>query len=290
MGSPLLGCHEKQVRAQEHFETLRNEVLAFATPKQGESYECDSEIDPQTGEEVIRLRISEPVPLLRWGAILGDVFHNLRSILDHLIEQATIHHTGRALPRTEFPIFDIERGTSGIVGYRDAQRKQPKKPDPRSGLFKVRGISPELQTLVERLQPYQRGSAAHLHPLWRLHRFDILDKHKIIPVVGIAGSLNFFGVGGPGAAQLIQSKSIRIRSLIPYEDGAEMARFRVTEGTVAPVDVKMGLTMQIRFDQGEPGFADETLPVVADIWYAVSGVMRMFSEALGVDPDHALDP
>jgi hypothetical protein len=48
-------------------------------------------------------------PPLRLGVILGDMVHNLRSALDHLVWQAVLRNGGRPNRSHQFPICDDEK-------------------------------------------------------------------------------------------------------------------------------------------------------------------------------------
>jgi hypothetical protein len=59
-----------------------------------------------------------------------------------------------------------------------------KRPAPGSGLYKIRGMKPSAQAIIERLQPYNNGHEND--PLWVLH--ELVDATKVItnePVLAI---------------------------------------------------------------------------------------------------------
>ena len=47
-----------------------------------------------------------------WGVLIGEILHNLRSALDHLIWQLVILETGAppTTTKTAFPIFETAAG------------------------------------------------------------------------------------------------------------------------------------------------------------------------------------
>ena len=105
----------------------------------------------------------QPDPV--WGAIVGEIIHNLRCALDYMIYQLVILETG-AEPtgkRNQFPIFKTESG------------------------FESRGVPQMLQgiasnktiALIKSLQPFATGDDVQ-SPLWRLQEFSNWDKHRAI--------------------------------------------------------------------------------------------------------------
>ncbi len=77
---PLLGVRVKVDRAKKHLADLDTEIREYHARN---PYAIIPEIEAETGDEVHRLLIREAIPA-HWGAILGDVVHNLRSSLDLL--------------------------------------------------------------------------------------------------------------------------------------------------------------------------------------------------------------
>src|ERR1700687_47569 len=88
-------------RAKEHIRNLEAEINAFWTP---DRYAIAPEVDHRTGDEVFKIHGNLEVPA-RWGCIVGEVVHNLRSALDHLAWQLVLANGGTPNRATEFPIF-----------------------------------------------------------------------------------------------------------------------------------------------------------------------------------------
>jgi hypothetical protein len=133
------------------------------------------------------------------SAILGDSIHNLRVSLDHLAWQLVIAKGGTPDENTIFPILEV-----------------PPTPN-RYGRIRVQispGVSKELGSLLDEVQPYKRAKPAN-HPLAILHQLDISDKHRelLITVVGV----KFLGWFGDTEPILLNPG--------PYHDGAEICRF-----------------------------------------------------------------
>src|SRR6202043_2947882 len=70
-------------------------------------------------------------PPARWGALVGDCVHNLRSTLDHIVWDLS-GGTGNAPDDSEFPVF--------IDFLKFFQRDKKGEPARGSGLWKIRGV------------------------------------------------------------------------------------------------------------------------------------------------------
>jgi len=103
------GPWQKYLRAEHHFEGLWREIEIF---EQTHSYSITCEVDAQAGAYDFYVKGLQPVDP-SWGLQLGDVVHNLRSALDHLVVLLIGLCTGK--PHSEidfgdFPIFGAPRG------------------------------------------------------------------------------------------------------------------------------------------------------------------------------------
>ncbi len=95
----LDGCKLKLGRAYYHLNTLNNAVQRVNGT---DACTLVPEFDEETGEGVIRVKVLKAPPV-EWAVIVGEVAHNLRSALDHMVwqlalKQATTPMTGRSSP------------------------------------------------------------------------------------------------------------------------------------------------------------------------------------------------
>src|SRR3990167_6740494 len=150
---PLKSAAIKIGRANEHLARLENEVASiFETHKNN----LVRHIDENTGRYVFRVYTGGENAGV--SATLGDAVHNLRGALD------SIAYGFKASEHTMFPIH--LRDTAGF----------------RSRLASIFPLGDH--ETVERFQPYKAGDAAEQHPLWAVHRLDIVDKHRaLVPIV-----------------------------------------------------------------------------------------------------------
>ena len=108
MGHPLDSSRLKLARAREHFRQLDVERKAFLDTQ---PYFYVPAYDDDAGRHEIRARVLAAPPL-RLGVLAGDVIHNYRAALDHLVYQvAALGPRGEAGrgDRTQFPIFEKKR-------------------------------------------------------------------------------------------------------------------------------------------------------------------------------------
>lgn len=161
MAHRLAGVLEKFNRSKHQFDELLAEIDAFfnADP---EPHFSLGEFDTNAWEWVERFQIREEPPL-RFGVMFGDVLHNLRSSLDHLMWQVTLLDGATPDDATQFPIASkSEAQFNGMAASR------------------IPGLSPEHRALVKRVQPYHAGDEAARHPLSVLATLSNTDKHRIV--------------------------------------------------------------------------------------------------------------
>lgn len=150
----LEGARIKLARAARHLDELKEaarrylESHPFQVVREGAVYS---------------VKIVQTVPP-EWGAIVGDVVHNLRSALDLLAWQLVETGGGTPSKDTCFPV-----SLAGSTFEGNLQRA-------------LAGASTSGLRFVRRLKPYRGGNAT----LVRLHAVDIVDKHRVILLVGAA--------------------------------------------------------------------------------------------------------
>jgi hypothetical protein len=162
----ISGSALKLLRAQEHLAILQTEVSAFF---EHDPYRLVTEHNVDATEHFAYLRLVGSSPFNRWGLIVGDIVHNLRSALDSAIYEIAVRESGSEVPPNAkvlmMPIFD-----SG-PNYE------------RSGRRRVETLSVEARALVEAIQPYRHPHGIHNSSLWALHEVDNADKHRILQVI-----------------------------------------------------------------------------------------------------------
>jgi hypothetical protein len=101
--------------------------------------------------------IPDNIPL-----ILGDAVHNLRVALDYLACEL-VRSAGVEPKGVYFPICEtVERYMSEAGG-------------------KIKGMPQAAKDEIDKIRPYGGGNDG----LWGLHKLDIIDKHRLLPTVGM---------------------------------------------------------------------------------------------------------
>ena len=187
-----------------------------------------------------------------WGIILGDVMHNARSALDHLVWQLVLANGQRPGKHSAFPICTTEGGWNQAVANRA----------PNRGPSPLAGVSEKCWTFIRDQQPWTNTEVADVGrlPLANLRRFSNIDKHRMVhsTVAYLAGQTPTIELGSPiawiGWEQFTPPGTL-------LEDGAEVARVQVRlppDVENPHMDVHLNLPTSIMF--GQPG--SEYVPIV----------------------------
>lgn len=162
-----LGLLENAFRESTHYHVIR------------------AEFNKKSGQDVYRIRVDDLPPSKEWGIFIGEITHNLRSALNHLVYQlALLNSTNKAEAvagdrRLQFPIF---------------LKSKQFKPKGQNG---IKLLLPKHQTSIKRLQPYKRSNGVLFKtidlakccgrnsPLFWLEEINNADKHRLLQVVAI---------------------------------------------------------------------------------------------------------
>lgn len=166
----LEGSRLKVKRAEHHILDLKEGIEAFL---QSDPYEIVIKDNPEADRREHRV-IRADSPAVDLSLFVGDAVHSLRSALDHLVWQLVIANGGEPNDlKTEFPVW---RSESHFKSGRPGNAK---------------GISKDALDVLYALKPYKGGNDA----LWRLHRLDIIDKHRLLLTVAAAAMTVVFDMG-----------------------------------------------------------------------------------------------
>jgi len=169
MQASLVGVRNKLKRAHDHIAELNRTIQEWGTAEQKTNpFTLDHQ--PERKRMVVRHgKVGPNNP--DWSLIVGDIIHNLRSALDHIVCQlAVLNGNDRSCcDATYFPICICN------PDFKKAEKRLEHL------------ISTEALALIEELQPYKaadRGKRPVADVLWTVHKLDIIDKHRIVLVVG----------------------------------------------------------------------------------------------------------
>lgn len=238
---PLTGPYQKSVRAYKLIRMLEREFSRFTAVTKREIVvdkdECIGDFF------TLRSRISKAPPT-EWGAIVGEIAHDLRSALDGLVWQLIILNgidpeTLRS-PKPSFPIFF--QATGGNESFSGRGRS----------LIHDR-IRPEHEARIEALQPYNCPTDPSDSTLWVLHELNNADKHRLIPLVGAGTAESFshytFGRKPAGMSYSEVRELTRITEYI-LTDGSKIGE--VHRSVVESGEVKFIPILNIAFGGGLP--------------------------------------
>jgi hypothetical protein len=215
----------KLQRAEEHLGQLVTEHQQFIHERN--PYRMLREADPEPGYYVWRAKIVEPPPLEKWASIAGECVHALRSALDHTAFEL-VRRGDPTATYSEFPIFKDRFGDNSWDSH---------------GKRKLRGVDRKVLAQAKWLQPYRR--AQEHDPLWRVHRLDIIDKHRHLPLVSPYLRHSAYAPEGGTVEDVAQIAG-------PFEDGTPVARFKmVPYAGSTMMYVKTEFTFDISFGEGE---------------------------------------
>jgi hypothetical protein len=234
---------DKLVWAEEHLIALDQEMDAFAEKN---PFTARAEIDRQARR--IRVFADEHLAVPdRWSLIVGDIVHNTRSALDHLIwalsSRGPVRPTTEGAKRIQFPISTKRDDYLGV-----------ETPKPRHGQRErcISFLEPGARAIVDGLQPYLDGKRAHDHLLAVLDRLSSEEKRRKLPVAAIirgAPQISFSGLGAP----VTELASITYQKRRLEQDAALMVLDFHGPIPVAKLRVDPRLAIDLAFDEEGPG-------------------------------------
>ena len=259
------GIDIKVKRAKEHINNLELLISGFIESKPYEVFRQEE----TNGETNFRVKVKAQPPQ-EWGAIIGDVIHNLRSSLDYLVRQLVLANGKTPSKKTGFPICD---NAKKFEAY---------------GVRKIQGVSNSAVHLVRALKPYKGGNDA----LWRLHELDIMDKHKLLIPVGAAYKgviLDFVRLvpkisGGRMVPKLPSSMRFDIKPAdrqYPLEDGTIL--FRINAGAERnEMNMNPQFSFDVAFGDGQVVKGEPILPTLQQLADFIEGIINPFRPLIDV--------
>jgi hypothetical protein len=233
MQASLETVNRKLRRAREDLEALKSEVAVFDKDKTSDS---SVEIDPQDGSHVFRFHVlKQPDP--EWEITVGEVAYQMRSSLDQIVTQLVILNGGDPdNHKGSFPIYDCSEDYWKKVKWHGRRVT-------RRDIY-LDGVAAEHRTLIDALQPYDRGPRLAKHdPLFVLNEICNGDKHRYgYPALLVLRSIAILKVS-PLASQRVVVEHFGSQGDLdlargkPVDDGSEIIRIRLDEPLPADVDI-----------------------------------------------------
>lgn len=245
----LRGVVEKVQRAQAHFHSLTEAVEVFC--EEG-PYTLVYDDQPRGDGFYIGRAIGVRESPRILGIILGDVLHNLRSALDHLVWQVVLASGNRPGQWNRFPLLKKPEDFDAQVAAPHARGKESPLLGVRAGLVQ----------LFESYQPYDRPDGM-AHGFAVLRDLSNVDKHRVVH-----GTLFAIGREQPAIEFTTGFEGVEIEWRYgPVEEGAEVLRVRFANGR-HPGPGDDGLTAEATFT-ADMRFGDGAFPMST-----IAGVMN----------------
>lgn len=231
----LTGVRAKLRRAKEHHSTLKVEfdvwgkehadALIFHVRRDGPWYVITANPVPQ--------------PDIRFSTIAGDIIHNLRSALDHLVWQLVLRDGHEPSRRNEFPICERKERFFNEVKFRKSKPKL-------SVLYGIT-VDGDAWTIIERAQPYHCVPVS-LNRVLILGRLSNMDKHRTLCIqMPFVRDINEV-IGWSPEAILLEQRVGKID--LSLEEITEVVRYRFADKPYPNVHMKGRLAFYPTFGEG----------------------------------------
>lgn len=194
-------------RATRLIAALIRDVDATLDGVQGRPFAIVTKVEhglPHTFELTPRWDFADD---LRWGVIVGEIIHDLRSALEHLVWQLVEIGNGQPDHHHTFPLYERPESCDS---FRERACRPATWPDGTHGpLF---GIPDDAVSVIEACQPYHRADTlmlAELHAWWNT------DKHQaLVPVALLAAPLKLITRNVKEVAPSVVSLNFGQRSMV----------------------------------------------------------------------------
>jgi hypothetical protein len=196
-------------RAEESIGRLDKDVSAFFADNPP-PYRVEGRLEDDRLKYVFKA-CGNPKPPLRFAVIAGEIVHELRSVLDHLVVALAVRNGQRPLKNHAFPVCRTREK------FRTA-----------CGGGAIKGVSRRAFRRIVRAQPFRHG-APDSYTLSVIHDLDAQVKHGLLPLavatartgqrinVGVSkaadGSVPSIVGLGPGTARRISEEGTEVFSI-----------------------------------------------------------------------------
>ncbi|MGE3887222.1 MAG: hypothetical protein AB7H81_12375 [Vicinamibacterales bacterium] len=166
----LTNLHIRVERARDRIRAIEGHLKAWP---QDDAHGVGLEARYDEAASQLVLVVSKPPPPdPTLSSLVGEALHHLRSSLDHLVYQLVVARTTTAPDfNSAFPIVGRGKNVKGT------RRTAAEVFDHQTNRLR-NAISPTALARIHSLQPFQRGAAFDMHPLWLLNELNIADKHR----------------------------------------------------------------------------------------------------------------
>lgn len=214
-----------------------------------------------------------------WSAMVGDVVHNLRSALDHLVFALTVKHTSPA-PDTPGGKLQWWRHVGFPVMRRD-NWKLDRFGNPTE-LDSLHGVEPRLWARIRDVQPHRDSPESEL--LWVLNELWNWDKHRSIATITMLAEVTRVQIVTlPDQPQEFDAEMVEIVLGGPARHDAHLGIAKISkrrpEITDRNIEVPMyiGLTYKVLFEQGAPAYGRVVYETLEEMSRLVRKIIQSFA-------------
>lgn len=263
-------------RAKTHVRDLHDRVALF---RKSNPDLLVREQDAQTGNYVFRVRRELPP---EFSLIIGDAISNLRGALDHLVcRLIEANATDESVPDTEYALMPMVD-------------KLPTGDEKRNFQKRIKGVSPNAESLIYSIQPYNAGYEL----LGVLRDLNNADKHSVLLVT--AYGVQAFGFSGgnrdhpilqdPAVKAFIddflsQTKGVRgydpdHRASVMAEAGAPFASIKWEGGPPPELDENLYLAFEVTLNEPQITHPEPVGELLAKLTSLVDSAVDLFASEL----------
>jgi len=268
MNAYLEGIRAKLNRANEQIYSLNLEIASFLSDNYRIASHCNVE-----SRQYIFTAFGQPEVPPRFSVLIGEIVHNLRSCMDHLVTQLAVLGPGGGNPNVlEFPIC-----------------RTPEKFEDSCKRGKIKGVPHIAATIIEELLPYRTSTPVDTSSLLILHDLDRSDKHRllvvVVAVVQMADRLAL--TAADRDVEIIGMSPPITPGLRPATAGTEVFKIFFSEKFDPNVQMKGNFAFQVAFGQDGPLKDEPVIEVLGVLRDAVIlSIQRFFRDfkVSGSDP------
>lgn len=222
MDDPFSGARKKLERAEYHFKELQSLIeQTFSKIRAGGHNPWSYQQEYRPLLHCIVWTITDVQPTnVEWGLIVGDVFNNLRSALDHAAWELV--NAGR-WPSAKLSEIQLDAIGFPICTTRKAFNEAIRSPSSSRDRRKLPGLRREQLAVIRKVQPYLRPAGAERHPLWAVQYISNRDKHRTVQATGLRPFDLDLTVGA--VTDFVPNRKWMPATPIRAEDGAEVLRY-----------------------------------------------------------------
>jgi hypothetical protein len=257
--------------AEKHLADLMDLAQDYLRPGGGDERPLGIEFDDRRPPQVVAKFISEkPVPV-EISLHAGDLIHNARTALDHVLARLK-DHLGGDISSGTFPITESDADWKGRVYPRRDGKRRPGPLD---------GLPCSARTLIYREQPHVAYAGRRREdPMAILNAMDNADKHRLL----------HHGFAYPTAERGLDLIEVRDRKRVlrqenvwtsgqPIEHGTVMARY-VIRGVAKGV-IRVDPTVEVKLATGP---LDAPRTTYEDMIARVRTIAEMAAELIDAQP------